>query len=277
MESSNHELIWQIQSHLVKIYKEQELTCLKGIDNNYKLNGRQILTWHSNTIHKGRIKYSNFKFDSNFQDILFCSDEILFFLAQMYLYKPFINNPINDSYKLDKKTIYPNFENLEGFRYSMYAHVVSEKIYNYWDRLGDLLAVYFPAVFTNPKSIFFTTVIDRIPAPYNTSDNYKWLKTYRDGKFYALNEERKNNVHYLTTDRRFKDEHLQNVTDGIAMQQIIDKRYNLTEEYKEHMYLTLEGFEKTMQLIEEITKSTITDLEVEQILQQLSSKNKNPI
>ena len=263
---TREEIFWNYHNEIVKVYKEFHLTSLKGLDSEFIVNGRQILVWYIQIVRKGRIKYQKeLEFDKLFDDLLFCSDEILYFLANMYLYKPFINNPIADGFLWSGKMLYPNYQNLEAKKYSMFANSVCEKLYNYWDRIGDLIAAYFPSLI-KPEQVFFAKIIDIIPPEYHNSLNFIWLKEFKEKKFLDLNEKRKQTVHYITEDTTFKYNHLNSPRERDEIEKIYFERISLADYYKNHLLLTLDGFEKTMLLIEEISEKTITDAEIENIL-----------
>ena len=145
-------------------------------------------------------------------------------------------------------------------RYSMFANIVSEKLYNYWDRIGDLLATYFPDLI-KPEQVYFAKTIDIIPTEYHDNDNFKWLKEFKESQYKDLNQKRKQYVHYTTEDTEFKHNHLWKSRDKEHMETIIKDREELADFYKRHIDLTLDGFEQTLLLIEKITEKTLADVE----------------
>lgn len=250
---TNSELIWEYQRRIVEIYKNEDLTCLSGFDNTYQLNGKNILVWHSDVTRKCAVKYGgHFDYFQNFDDLVFCSQELMYFTAHLFLYRPFLNDPLKDGHLFYGKMIYPNNQNMEAVRYSMYADVVSERAYNYWDRIGDLIASFFPGSLEQHK-IFFPTAIQAIPTEFHNSANYQWLKDFKEGEYIRLNEQRKEIVHYTTTATKFKQQHLEKVSDKTGMEKLLADRMNIADFYKEHINLTLLGFEKTLSFMEEIS------------------------
>ncbi|MBM2841747.1 MAG: hypothetical protein HW412_2275 [Bacteroidetes bacterium] len=110
-------------------------------------------------------------------DQLFCSDELLYFTAHLFLYRPHINDPIRDSFEAGKQVIFPNFQNVQGKRYDMYADVVSQIAYNYWDRIGDLIASFILDRIDKER-VYFVTAVNSIPSEFHTSPNFIWLKHF---------------------------------------------------------------------------------------------------
>jgi hypothetical protein len=258
-KDTRHKAIWDFQQAVIDIYKEKELKSLAGPNREFDVNGRQIIQWYFNIVRKGRLKFKDFNFHECFDDLIFCSDEVLYFTGLLYLYAPYMNNPINDGYWFVDRMMYPNFQNLEAKRFSMISNSVSEKVYNYWDRIGDLIATYFPDLI-DPKRVFFPTAIDIIPTKYHSSDNYKWLKEFRDGEYKRINEKRKEVVHYLTHDTDFRHRHLESTSNKEEMEKLIKERDGLPDFFKGQIKYTLDGFEKTILLIEEITTEDLKDV-----------------
>ena len=142
----------------------------------------------------------------------------------------------------------------------MFSNIVSEKLYNYWDRIGDLLATYFPSSI-KPEQVFFPKAIEIIPSDYYDNENYRWLKDFKENGYKILNQIRKQTVHYTTEDTRFKHEHLNSSTEKEHMEELFKNRYSLADIYKNQLDLTLIGFEKTLLLIEAITGKTLADID----------------
>lgn len=254
------ELVSAIQKEIVKIYKENSLTNLSGLNDDYKLNDKQILVWHSEVTRKCWVKNkAHFDYQKNLDDILFCSDEILHFTAHLYLYRPYINNPLKDGFKFSGGMLYPNYQNLAAKRYSMYSDVVSQSLYNYWDRIGDLIASFFPdEIKTN--QIYFGTALANVPSEFQDSSNLIWLKKFNEGSYKELNQMRKEVVHYTTSDTAFKHAHLETSGNREKMEKLQHERESLPDFYKAHIDLTLKGFELTLLLLEEISAKKYADV-----------------
>lgn len=247
-----HKLIWDYQGAIVKIYEENGLTSLSGLDNEFLYNGRNVLSWYFDVIHKSRsLEGQQFDYLKNFDDLAFCSDEILYFTAQLFLYRPYINNPIKDGYMFYGKMTYPNLQNIEGKRYSMFADAAIQSAYNYWDRIGDLIASFFPGLLKRHE-IYFAKVIDSIPTQFHGSVNYQWLKALKNKEFSELNGKRKQIVHFTTLATDYRHQHLE-VSNDISKLEILQReRETIADYFKEHIPLTLEGFEKTLLFLEEV-------------------------
>lgn len=200
------ELINLIEEEKLRIYKSEDINMLL---NDYKPNllenGKSIFSLSEAIVNYNRYQRENElnlnKFSFNFfkiiENIKFNSDEIAFFTAISFLYRENINDPINDvrTDSNDSK-YYPNFQNISSKRYSMYVAIVSEKLYNYWDRLGDLLwATYFQNDLEENKVDFYKIIklIDEKYKEYSSLESFIWLLKFRDTDYKNFNNLRKKN------------------------------------------------------------------------------------
>lgn len=125
-------LIYDFQDAIVDIYENQGLTCLKELENDYVLNDRQILEWYFDIIRlSARNNKIDFDFNKNFNDLLYCLDELLLFTDHLFLYWPYINNPLEDGYMFYDKADYANDQNLAAKRYNMFTDISCQVLYNY--------------------------------------------------------------------------------------------------------------------------------------------------
>lgn len=254
----NSELIWEFQEAIVDIYEQENLISLSGFDDNYIVNNRNILTWFVDITGRNPNNFeAQFDYFKNLDDIKFCCDELLYFTAHLYLYRSYINNPVKDGELYYGKMHYPNNQNIESKRYSMFADITCQNAYNFWDRIGDLLASFFPGLLT-PFNITFIKVIEAIAKENQQSENYAWLKKFKETDYSELNKKRKNTVHYITSDTEFKYRHLERIIDKESMQALQSERENLADFYKKHLSLTITGFEKTLLFLDEISPLSST-------------------
>lgn len=255
------ELIWEYHKLYQKMYLDHDLKCLSGLNREFLLEGRELLMWHNDVTRKCSVKNNgHFNYWKNFDDIIFCSDELLCYTAALYLYRPYINNPLNDSFYFSGQTIYPNYQNYYAKRYSMYADIASQCVYNFWDRVGDMIASFFPNKIDSSR-VFFTTALDIIPCEFRTSSNYLWLDNFRKTDYKELNEKRKQVVHYTTIEVDYKYKHLEHgASDKEMMEKIQAEREVLPDYFKRHIELSLVGISKTLSLLEEMSNILFTDI-----------------
>ncbi len=261
IDMNPEDLIWEYHRLHQQIYLDYGLTNLSGLNMEFMLNGRQLWEWHSDATRKCSVKYNGqFYHLKNFDDILFCSDELLYFTASLYLYRPYINNPLKEAFPINGGMIYPNYQNHYAKWYSIFANIASQSVYNFWDRVGDMIAAFFPDKI-DPSRVFFATAMDTIPVQFHTSEHYLWLDSFRKTDYKELNEKRKQAVHYITTETDYKYQHLEKgLSHRETMEKIQSEREALPDFYKKHIELTLEGMAHTLSLLEEITNALFTDV-----------------
>jgi hypothetical protein len=80
-----------------------------------------------------------------------------------------------------------------------------------------------------------------------------WLNDFKQNEYGKLNAIRKQIVHYMTTDTDYRQRHLQVKNRG-EMEKLQAERESLPKYYKKQIQLTLDGFEKTMHLLEDFNK-----------------------
>ena len=261
IEMKPEELIWEYHRLHQKIYTDYGLTSLSGLNNEFMLNGRPLLVWYGEATRKCSVKYDEQLYRmKNFDDILFCSEELLYFTASLYLYRPYINNPLEEALPSGGGISYANFQNHYAKRFSMFANVASQSVYNFWDRIGDMIAGFFPDKI-NPSRVFFATAMDTIPVQFHTSEHYLWLDNFRKTDYRELNERRKEVVHYTTIETNYKYQQMEKGSSNReAMEIIQSEREALPDFYKKHIDLTLQGMEHTLSLLKEITNDLFTDI-----------------
>ena len=85
MSDYQEQIIADYQKLIYDIYQKEKLTSLKGLNNEFLVNGRNIVEWHAVITRKGRCKYyKSFDFIQNFDDLVLCSDEIIALLMMAF-------------------------------------------------------------------------------------------------------------------------------------------------------------------------------------------------
>lgn len=234
---------------IIDIYKEHNLKCLRGLNNEYKLNGKNIYKWHHEATNFFAKKNKEFNFHMNIDDLILKSDEIMYFTANVILFEKFINDPSKDKIIIEEgHTLFRNFQNLYSKRFDFFSDACIEKLYNYWDRIGDLIAA---CVTTGLKErgIYFSIAIEKIPDKLKDNENFKWLKSFQLTNFKEINEKRINIVHYSSTGTDFRYEHLKASTDETKIKELMQKRRSLPHFFKEAIGDTLKGFQNTLDFL----------------------------
>ncbi len=254
-------LLLEYQKLVENVYQVEKLKCLSGLNNDYLLNGKPYLLWHNEVTRKCWTKRKgHFSYQKNLDDLHTCSHELLYFTALLYLYRPYINNPLKQSYEFSNRVIYSNFQNHYGKKYTVFIDIASQKAYNFWDRIGDLIASFFPENI-KPHQVFFGTALDAVDSQFKSDENYIWLHNFRENDYKELNNIRKQVVHYTTSETDYKHEHLEKGTSNKEEMEKIQKQHESQPDYyKKQIELTIEGFERTLLLLEKVSAKLYSDI-----------------
>ena len=183
------------------------------------------------------------------RDIDFVQSDLIYSTGILYTLRPLINNPIKESKQFMGKQGATYFQNLYDSLYSMYASFCYEKLYNFWDRIGDKIATEFPTEFSNPRFIMFAKVIDRIRSNNSENENLNWLFEFKDTDFREFNERRKKVVHYEQIETKYMESIFDNMYDMEKIEEIWNEKYCLPDFFKKHIELTNKGIENTYKFI----------------------------
>jgi len=234
---------------IIDIYNEHSLICLRGLNGECQIDGKDIYPWYHKATHYFVEKNKDFNFYKNLEDLILISDEIMYFTANVILNEKFINDPSKNKIMIDGgRVLFRNFENLYSKRFDFFTDVCYEKIYNYWDRIGDLIAACIETGL-NKRNINFTTVIDSIQKEYENNKNYNWLKSYRLNEFKTLNEKRRNVVHYSSTGTDSRDGYIKSATDEEKIKEFMEERRSLPNFFKAAINDTIKGFQSTLDFL----------------------------
>lgn len=249
------ELVFEFNKAIKEIYIEEKLQCLSK-----HIKGNPIYNLYFDLTNTCNIKSnSKFNYRELFEDLIMCSDELLYFTAQLFLYRPLITNPVGHFRKENEFSEncirFTNIETFEVIRYYMIVDVVYQKLYNFWDRIGDLINA-LNIVKLNSDRVYFSSAFNNIHSEYHSLEEYIWLKEFNNNKYKVLNKERKQIVHYTTTSTTFKKDFFNNTGN---VKEWIDKRNYYADYFKDQIDNTILGFEKTLTLFEKIANKNLSN------------------
>ena len=110
-----------------------------------------------------------------YNDIAMCHQDITFALGELFLYKPYISDFTEHSTNIGGQSIFHYFPNFTDKRYLAKCSNLFELFYNYWDKIGDILAPYLAPNLAE-RDIYFDRVIDRTNFNITNNNFYDWLK-----------------------------------------------------------------------------------------------------
>jgi len=240
------EILNSYNALILQTYQQEEIKCLRGEkEDDYILNGKEILTWHSNTCSK--ITDENFNAFENIDNLLMCSDEIMFFTANLFLIKDFLNKPV--LVKIGAKETFSFEQGLADKRFNMYCSIIFEKLYMFWSQIAQILKSYYIPDLENYK-INFSIVMDKIRDKSNSA-NMAWLISFKENGYKTFNSKRKDIVHNKSFDTMLKYELIKSLDSPHIIDELIQYRDGLPDYFKNEIVNSLIGFEKTLNLINE--------------------------
>lgn len=242
----------EYQQKLNEIYDKEKLVCLSDWDL-VKFNDKNSLQFISDNCSAARNKVnSEGIFDTIVDDLISSiSQDIKFSLGNIYLYKELgINNFLNEHTTTpQRETVFTYRQTLGDRRFFFYVSVCFEKLYNFWDRIGDLLSLTLDLKI-EPKEIYFPRVIKEIEKLNSQSVNLKFLKEFSENEYQdILNRIRKLIVHYRQKDTYFRFEWLKNLNNGEAIRKLQQEKDELPGLLKGQMNITIDGFKSAILLI----------------------------
>lgn len=244
----------EYEAEIKKICDENQIYCLSNFDK-VKFDDKNALEFLSK-ISKTRGTLNNDgKFDMLLGDLInSISPAIKFSIANMFLYLKFANNYERETVDINGLPVTTYFKTIGDARYFYYLNASFEKLYNYWDRIGDILEFSFN-LRLNQHQIYYGVVIDRLSAQNIRSDNLSWLKTFKEVDYSKyLNRIRKLVVHERQKDTYFFYEWLSSISSGNhrgRMRELQMEKESYPGILKEQLNIANQGFEKMVYLISE--------------------------
>ena len=170
-----------------QIFKTQKENGLIDL-NDFDIDGSTTATVLSDVLNRKEnihpFPYSVFKIHDEFIAI---SKDIKYVTGILLFLKPYII----DTEQSDGRYL----QNLPDRRYLVYATFGLQSVYNFWDRLGDMLYLFF-ATTIKQNDVYFGRVFNQIPDQYKISKAYVELKEMYDEMKDILNL-RHNSVHHF--------------------------------------------------------------------------------
>lgn len=177
----------------------------------------------------------------------FISCDIKYITAVLLLLRPYVNNSSEN---------YTYFQTVEDRRYLMYTTFGLQAVYNFWDRIGDLLWHFFPTALQE-RDVYFDRVMAAIDAFYRATKPYQQLKYLYESEVKPILADRKEAVHYFQPESRHYWGHIENHGDKAKLADMYKQKYNYADIMKRQLAITWEAFELIVNLIDELPNKAI--------------------
>ncbi len=201
-------------------------------------DGKDPLTFYSEvTSHHAHIKKAPlFLYD----DLVFISNDLVHFTSFLFLLRTFINDATKEAGTY--------FQNLYDARCLSYASILHSAVYNFWDRIGDLLHCFFATGLLDDK-VYIGRVLNNFPATHKDSYNFQRISDIYTNHVRSLIFERNEDAHNQSTaTTHFYREIL--AKDDKQREQT-ELKLRLPDLFKEQIGLAYEGFQLALCLIAE--------------------------
>jgi hypothetical protein len=241
-----------IQEHIKEIgqiINDEKLISLS--DNNYQYKDQNVSIFSTSGTHNCNRIFKKFHDLKNFLDLINCNNDLKIFTAYLFYFRPLINNPINESYLIDGEFMSTYFQNGADWMYSSFVSSCYEKLYNFWDRIGDALAYYLNVDIINEELVNFPKVIDVLTKQDVIKDNlyFKKLLDFKTNEFTEFNKHRKDIVHYCQFETTFRFEHAIYSGDKEKVEELWKWKKEMPEYFRQHLKNSCEGYYNTYKLI----------------------------
>jgi hypothetical protein len=226
-------------------YKDLKIGSL--VDSDFLINGKTPVELFTGIARKKNCLKQDFFVFNNLGRI---SQDTRFYATYLLIIKPYVTDFLSDPFEISGKKYFRYFPTVYDKQYLLAGGILFELFYNYWDQIGDVLAeVFMP---TLPKNnIYFATVIDQFPQPYNNSNNFKWFLNFKTQGYKDLNTKRKNIVHYNSIESDYFENYQDLFGNEVELRRLQSEKEELAEYFIKQHALALEGFEYLINLIDE--------------------------
>lgn len=236
-------------SEIEQVCKNKKIHCL--FDEQIILCGKNAMSFAIDITRKPQLINTPIHDINTIDDIFRSSQEIKSLFGEVLLLNPYLTNYTSNPVPFNGTIIYTYFPTFIDQRFFQLTGLLFESLYNYWDKIGDILAVYFTPNLP-PTKIYFLTVIGAIPEKFYSSDNYKWLKDFGNKEYFEVNNKRKSVVHYKHLESNFHEEYSKYFNKKAELEKLYKEKIELSIFLDDQVRKTIKGFEVAFKLIDEI-------------------------
>jgi hypothetical protein len=185
-----------------------------------------------------KFSYSDFKHGEEF---LFLSQDLIYIMAIVELLQPYINNSIKEGGSYN--------QTLEDHLYLRYAGNGFQIIYSFWDRIGDILALFFQTGQTG--DVYLARVFNNFPAEYKSETFHELFKLYKTDVEPVL-QDRHGVVHTFGLKTKYRWEALEKNQSESDLEKLQNEKDSYPPLFRNQLSNIFIGFKLTMQLIAEL-------------------------
>ncbi len=221
-------------------YRLKDIKEAEGILHISELgpDGKYPLTFYSEVTsdHAHIKKVPLFLYD----DLFNISNDLVHFTSLLFLLRPFINDATKEAGTYHQSW----YDSI----YLSYASILYSAVYNFLDRIGDLLHCFF-ATWLPDEGIYIGRVLNNFPAAHKDSANFQHLNQIFTDHVRPIVIERNEDAHNKST----TTSHFYRVilARGDKQREQMELKLHLPVQFKEQIGLAYQGFELALRLIAE--------------------------
>lgn len=248
--------IKDIEAEIEKISQKEGLFSLANF-KEVTFDGENALSFLSRIRETRKQLNDDGKFDLMTHDLInSVSSDIKFALANAYIYFPHTNNFLEEIQTYPDGRQQPTFfMNLEDKRFFFYINTCFEKLYIFWDRIGDILS-QAQNLDMDENRVYFSNTVQALRDQLSLTESGRWLYSFYEDEYnQILNRLRIKIVHYRQKDSYFYTEWLRLASNYNGNPEDIAKLQREKEDLlpllKNQLELANAGFEKMVRFIAE--------------------------
>lgn len=221
------------------IYRELDIKYL----NELEFNGKIPAGFFVDIVRKKQpIQVSWFPDFKMAHELDFITQDMKYIAGMLYYLRPYINNPLEDGGQYN--------QTVGDRRYLMHVTFGLQAIYNYWDRLGDLLWNFFPSTLAE-RDVYFDRMIGNIRTPYDSCKSYTLLLKLYQTHVKPVLQIRKETVHYFQPECRHYWGHVEDDSYE-AMKERYEEKFGYADLMVNQLRFATKAFELVLNLIDEL-------------------------
>jgi hypothetical protein len=187
--------------------------------------------------------YSDFKHGDEF---LFLSQDFIYIIAIIELLSSRINNPLTENGTYH--------QTMEDHLYLRYAGFGFQVIYSYWDRIGDILALFFQTGLSG--DVYLGRVFNNFPKEYK-SETFNLLFDLYQTHVEPVLLDRHGVVHTFGLKAKHFWGVMEHSLNTNELEKLQEEKFNYPSLFRTQLKLFFEGFTLAMELISELPDKPI--------------------
>jgi len=250
INSKEYQIIEDYNNQLFSIYEKHKLVCLS--DDACIIRDQNVTSFYSSCTSGVKLQNTGTTRFNNEKELINCSKDIKYHLGQLIAYKALLPIRIFKPVEYGSNS-YTFFQDRPTLRFVQQANTLFEKLYNYWDAIGDTLH-YHLKTNLKPRQVGFIKVLEALNQKYPdlilVSIEFKWLYDFKNTEFKDINGERKDIVHYFNLETKVWGDWIRNVSNPDELYEIEKKLFGLVDKFENELKNCIVGFEMALAFIQ---------------------------